>query len=201
MKLHELPSGRRIPNEIFVVVEVPYGHRNKYEYDSELGAIVLDRPLFSPVHYPGDYGFVPGTMADDGDPLDVLVMVKTPTFPGCVVAARPLGVLLMHDEKGGDEKILAVPCTDPSFETYHSLSDVPPHFLREMDHFFRVYKELEGKHVTSMGWKDRWEAEQVIKDCIKRAKGGKGTKTVSKKKETVKKTAKKSVKKSKRGAK
>jgi inorganic pyrophosphatase len=198
LKLHDLPPGRRIPNEIFVVVEVPYGHRNKYEYDSELGAIVLDRPLFSPVHYPGDYGFVPGTLADDGDPLDVLVMVKTPTFPGCVVAARPLGVLLMHDEKGGDEKILAVPSTDPSFETYHSLSDVPPHFLREMDHFFRVYKELEGKHVTSMGWKDRWEAEQVIKDCIKRAKGGPAA---SKKKPTVNKSAKKSVKKSKRGAK
>lgn len=198
MKLHELPSGRRIPNEIFVVVEVPYGHRNKYEYDSELGAIVLDRPLFSPVHYPGDYGFIPNTLADDGDPLDVLVMVKTPTFPGCVVAARPLGVLLMQDEKGGDEKILAVPTTDPSFETYHSLSDVPPHFLREMDHFFRVYKELEGKHVTSMGWKDRWEAEQIIKDCIKRAKGGKA---VTNKRPTVKKTAKKSVKKSKRGVK
>lgn len=185
MKLHELPPGRRVPNEIFVVIEVPYGHRNKYEYDSDLGAIVLDRPLFSPVHYPGDYGFVPGTLADDGDPLDVLVMVKTPTFPGCVVAARPLGVLMMEDEKGGDEKVLAVPSTDPSFETYHSLSDVPPHFLREMDHFFRVYKELEGKNVTSMGWKDRWEAEQIIKNCIKRAKG----KTASKKK-VVKKTSK-----------
>ncbi len=129
MKLHELPSGRRVPNEIYVVVEVPYGHRNKYEYDSDLGAIVLDRPLFSPVHYPGDYGFVPGTLAEDGDPLDVLVLVKTPTFPGCVVAARPLGVLMMKDEKGSDEKLLAVPVTDPTFETYHSLSDVPPHFL------------------------------------------------------------------------
>lgn len=194
MKLHELPSGRRIPNEIYVVVEVPYGHRNKYEYDSELGAIVLDRPLFSPVHYPGDYGFVPGTLADDGDPLDVLVMVKTPTFPGCVVAARPLGVLMMQDEKGGDEKILAVPTTDPSFETYHSLSDVPPHFLREMDHFFRVYKELEGKHVTSIGWKDRWEAEQVIKESIKRAmsKPLKAKKAVKKK--AVKKTSKRSSK-------
>jgi len=189
LKLHELPSGPRIPNEIYVVVEVPYGHRNKYEYDSELGAIVLDRPLFSPVHYPGDYGFIPGTQADDGDPLDVLVMVKTPTFPGCVVAARPLGVLLMQDEKGGDEKVLAVPSTDPSFETYHSLSDVPPHFLREMDHFFRVYKELEGKHVTSMGWKDRWEAEQVIRDCIKRAK--------AKPVKTAKSAAKKPVKKKK----
>lgn len=194
MKLHELPSGRRIPNEIYVVVEVPYGHRNKYEYDSELGAIVLDRPLFSPVHYPGDYGFVPGTLADDGDPLDVLVMVKTPTFPGCVVAARPLGVLMMQDEKGGDEKILAVPTTDPSFETYHSLSDVPPHFLREMDHFFRVYKELEGKHVTSIGWKDRWEAEQIIKESIKRAKSKplKAKKAVKKK--AVKKTSKRSSK-------
>ncbi|MCB9357592.1 MAG: inorganic diphosphatase [Calditrichaeota bacterium] len=186
MKLHELPSGRRIPNEIFVVVEVPYGHRNKYEYDSELGAIVLDRPLFSPVHYPGDYGFVPGTLAEDGDPLDVLVLVKTPTFPGCVVAARPLGVLMMKDEKGGDEKILAVPTTDPTFETYHSLSDVPPHFLREMDHFFRVYKELEGKNVSSMGWQDRWQAEQIIKDCIKRAK----TKTTTVKKKSAVKTTK-----------
>lgn len=190
MKLHELPPGPRIPNELYVVVEVPYGHRNKYEYDSELGAIVLDRPLFSPVHYPGDYGFVPGTMAGDGDPLDVLVLVKTPTFPGCVVAARPLGVLMMQDEKGGDEKILAVPATDPSFETYHSLSDVPPHFLREMDHFFRVYKELEGKHVTSMGWKDRWEAEQIIRDCIKRAKAPKSA-------PVKKKTATKAVKKKK----
>lgn len=189
MKLYELPPGRRIPNEIFVVIEVPYGHRNKYEYDSELGAIVLDRPLFSPVHYPGDYGFVPSTLADDGDPLDVLVMVKTPTFPGCVVAARPLGVLMMQDEKGGDEKILAVPTTDPSFETYHSLSDVPPHFLREMDHFFRVYKELEGKHVTSMGWKDRWEAEQVIKDSIKRAKSKPAKKSAAPKK-AVRKTSK-----------
>jgi inorganic pyrophosphatase len=189
LKLYELPPGRRIPNEIFVVIEVPYGHRNKYEYDSELGAIVLDRPLFSPVHYPGDYGFVPSTLADDGDPLDVLVMVKTPTFPGCVVAARPLGVLMMQDEKGGDEKILAVPTTDPSFETYHSLSDVPPHFLREMDHFFRVYKELEGKHVTSMGWKDRWEAEQVIKDSIKRAKSKPAKKSAAPKK-AVRKTSK-----------
>lgn len=189
MKLHELPPGRRIPNEIFVVIEVPYGHRNKYEYDSELGAIVLDRPLFSPVHYPGDYGFVPGTLAGDGDPLDVLVMVKTPTFPGCVVASRPLGVLMMEDEKGRDEKILAVPSTDPSFETYHSLSDVPPHFLREMDHFFRVYKELEGKQVASMGWKDRWEAEQIIKDSIKRAKSkSTGKKAAAKK--AVRKTSK-----------
>jgi len=189
LKLHELPSGRRIPSEIFVVIEVPYGHRNKYEYDSELGAIVLDRPLFSPVHYPGDYGFVPGTLAGDGDPLDVLVMVKTPTFPGCVVAARPLGVLMMEDEKGNDEKILAVPTTDPSFETYHNLSDVPPHFLREMDHFFRVYKELEGKNVASIGWKDRWEAEQIILDSIKRAKSTSAPNQRSSKK-TVKKTSK-----------
>ncbi len=186
MKLHELPSGRRVPNEIYVVVEVPYGHRNKYEYDSDLGAIVLDRPLFSPVHYPGDYGFVPGTLAEDGDPLDVLVLVKTPTFPGCVVAARPLGVLMMKDEKGSDEKLLAVPVTDPTFETYHSLSDVPPHFLREMDHFFRVYKELEGKQVSSMGWQDRWQAEQIIKDCIKRAKG----KSVSAKRKSATKAVK-----------
>lgn len=194
MKLYDLPAGKKLPAEIYVVVEVPYGHRNKYEYDSELGAIVLDRPLFSPVHYPGDYGFIPNTLAEDGDPLDVLVLVKTPTFPGCVVSARPLGVLMMQDEKGGDEKILAVPTTDPTFETYHSLSDVAPHFLREMDHFFRVYKELEGKHVTSMGWKDRWEAEQIITLCAKRAKQskqGKPAVKAGKPKPTVSKNVKK----------
>lgn len=170
MKLHELPPGRKPPADIAVVVEVPTGSRNKYEYDKQKGVIVLDRPLYSPVHYPGDYGFIPGTMADDGDPLDVLVLMKEPTFSGCMVYARPVGVLLMQDEKGKDEKILAVPVADPSFDTYQNLSDVPPHFLREMDHFFGVYKQLEGKPVKSMGWKDRWEAEQLIKLCIEAAK-------------------------------
>jgi len=126
----------------------------------------LDRPLYSPMHYPGDYGFIPGTLADDGDPLDIVVLMREPSFPGCLIHCRPLGVLVMKDEKGTDEKILAVPTTDPTYETYHKLADVPPHFLRSMDHFFRIYKELEGIAVTSMGWQDRWMAEKIIMNCI-----------------------------------
>jgi len=171
MLLHELPPGRKPPAEIAVVVEVPKGSRNKFEYNKELGVIYLDRRLFSPVHYPGDYGFIPSTLADDKDPLDVVLLTQEPSFSGCMLYARPIGVLLMGDEKGTDEKILAVPVSDPYFDTYQNLKDVPPHFLREMDHFFRVYKELEGKPVHSMGWKDRWEAEQIISRCIEACKG------------------------------
>ncbi|MBU0691481.1 inorganic diphosphatase [bacterium] len=171
MLLHELPPGPKPPAEIAVIVEVPKGSRNKYEYDKHLGVIYMDRRLFSPVHYPGDYGFIPSTLADDGDPLDVVVLTQEPSFSGCMLYTRPLGMLMMTDEKGGDEKILAVPIADPNYDTYQNLGDVPPHFLREMDHFFRVYKELEGKPVTSVGWKDRWEAEQVIQRCIEAFKG------------------------------
>jgi len=171
MKLiHEIPAGKNPPAEISVVVEIPKGSRNKFEYDRTTGLMTLDRPLYSPMQYPGDYGFIPSTLAEDGDELDTVVLVDEPSFPGIVIPARPLGALIMVDEKGLDEKILAVPISDPSFETYHALSDVPPHFLRSMDHFFRIYKELEGKGVTSMGWKDRWEAEQIIMRCIKAAK-------------------------------
>lgn len=164
-----LPPGKNPPREIAVIVEIPMGSRNKYEFDPTYGLMRLDRPLYSPMHYPGDYGFIPGTLADDGDPLDVLVLMREPSYPGTLIHARPLGVLVMKDEKGVDEKILAVPDADPTYETMQSLSDVRPHFLREMDHFFQIYKELEGKQVDSMGWKDRWEAEQVILNCIRAA--------------------------------
>ena len=164
-----LSPGRKPPAEIAVIVEIPLGSRNKYEFDPEYGLMRLDRPLYSPMHYPGDYGFIPGTLADDGDPLDVVVLMREKSFPGTLIFARPLGMLAMKDEKGVDEKILAVPLSDPSYETMQSLSDVRPHFLREMDHFFQIYKELEGKEVISMGWKDRWEAEQTIMNCIRAA--------------------------------
>jgi inorganic pyrophosphatase len=167
---YHLPPGRNPPTEINCVVEIPKGSRNKYEYDVASGLMRLDRPLYSPMHYPGDYGFIPSTLAEDGDPLDVVVLMREPSFPGCLIYARPLGVLVMKDEKGQDEKILAVPISDPTYETYHSLADVPPHFLRAMDHFFRIYKELEGKAVTSMGWQDRWMAEKIVLDCIDAAK-------------------------------
>jgi inorganic pyrophosphatase len=167
---YHLPAGRNPPAEVNCIVEIPKGSSNKYEYDADTGLIRLDRPLYSPMYYPGDYGFIPSTLAADGDPLDILVLMQEPSFAGCLIRARPLGVLVMKDEKGDDEKILAVPISDPTYETYHSLSDVPPHFLRTMDHFFRIYKELEGKAVTSMGWQDRWLAEKIILTCIETAK-------------------------------
>ncbi|MFZ5434530.1 MAG: inorganic diphosphatase [Calditrichota bacterium] len=166
MDLYNLPAGNNPPSEVSCIVEIPKGSQNKYEYDKESGLMKLDRPLFSPMHYPGDYGFIPSTLADDGDPLDIVALMQTPSFPGCLIPCRPLGVLVMKDEKGVDEKILAVPISDPIYQTYHALADVPPHFLRAMDHFFRIYKELEGKEVVSMGWQDRWMAEKVIMTCI-----------------------------------
>lgn len=170
MKLYDISPGKNPPADVNVIVEIPKGSTNKYEYDTASGLIKLDRPLYSPMHYPGDYGFIPGTLAEDGDPLDIVVLMREPSFPGCLISARPLGVLVMEDEKGRDEKILAVPVTDPTYETYHQLSDVAPHFLRSMDHFFQIYKELEGKQVQSMGWQDRWAAEKIVMNCIEAMK-------------------------------
>ncbi|MEX2157853.1 MAG: inorganic diphosphatase [Dehalococcoidia bacterium] len=148
---------------IEVFVEIPKGSRNKYEIDEATGAIRLDRVLYSSVHYPTDYGFIPDTRADDGDHLDVLVLTEEPTFPGCRLRARPVGVLKMRDEKGGDYKIVAVPVADPRFEGIDELSEVHPHWLREIENFFNVYKTLEpGKVVSIDGWGDRAEAWAAI---------------------------------------
>jgi inorganic pyrophosphatase len=144
------------------VVEIPRGSRNKYEYDAGTGAIRLDRVLFSSVHYPGDYGFIPGTRSDDGDPLDVLILVEEPTFPGCHVRVRPIGVLLMQDEKGIDEKILGVPVADPRFAEVADLGDLPKHWLAEIENFFERYKALEGKTVFAEGWRGAREANRVL---------------------------------------
>ena len=149
---HELPPGPDWPKVIYVVVEIPKGSRNKYEYDEEGGFVKLDRVLFSSLHYPGDYGFIPQTLHADGDPLDVLVMTNVPTFAGCVIEARPLGIFHLVDKGQLDDKILAVPHTDPLFQDYHSLKDVPHHFLEEMTHFFNVYKDLESAEVIGKGW-------------------------------------------------
>jgi inorganic pyrophosphatase len=154
--------------EIEVVIEIPKGSRNKYEYDKKRKAIKLDRMLFSAVHYPSDYGFISDTLAEDGDALDALVLVWEPTFPGCVIDAKPVGVFLMTDEKGSDEKVLCVPLKDPLWNHVNSLSDIPPHLLREIEHFFDIYKELENKAVKTRGWRDRERAEQTVKDCYKR---------------------------------
>lgn len=153
---------RSTPQDIEVFVEIPRGSRNKYEYDEQGRRFWLDRVLYSSVHYPADYGFIPDTLAEDGDTLDALVLVEEPTFPGCIIPARPVGLLRMRDEKGSDEKVLAVPLGDPRFDEVHDLSDVSPHWLREIENFFATYKLLEEKLTEIFGWSDAREARRVI---------------------------------------
>ncbi len=153
---------------VTVMIEIPKGCRNKYEYDRERKIIRFDRLLFSSVHYPSDYGFIPETLAADGDPLDVLVLVWEPTFPGCIIETRPVGMFKMWDEKGLDEKIICVPIRDPLWNHVKSLEDLPPHLLKEIGHFFSIYKDLEQKKTRVEGWED-WEAAvKVIKECQQR---------------------------------
>jgi len=163
MKLN-IPPGNE--NEINVFVEIPKNSQNKYEYEKETGTFHLDRVLYSPFHYPGDYGFVPNTLAKDGDPLDALVLVNIPTFPGCVIKARPIGVLHMVDDGDEDNKILCVPLKDPRMKEYQNIEDLNKHVLEEIGHFFQVYKELEGKKVEIKGWEGVESAKKIIKECI-----------------------------------
>jgi inorganic pyrophosphatase len=164
--LHDLEPGPAPPERIFAYVEIPRGERNKYEIDKETGVLRYDRLLHSAMHYPGDYGFIPRTLAEDGDALDVLVLITAPTVPGCLIEVRPVGMFEMRDEKGRDVKVLAVPFADPHMEGYHDLEDVPAHMLREIDHFFAVYKELEGKETQTGGWHGRAAALEAIRDAI-----------------------------------
>ncbi len=145
-----------------VFVECPKGSRTKYELDKATGRIRLDRVLYSSVHYPADYGFVTETMGGDGDPLDALIVVEEPTFPGCIVPARPIGTLLMRDSKGPDEKIVGVPVGDPRFDTVRELTDLAPHWLREIETFFSTYKTLEGEEVELKGWRGSRTAWSLI---------------------------------------
>lgn len=153
---------------VTVMIEIPKGSRNKYEYDKEKRVLRFDRMLFSAVHYPSDYGFIPETLAEDGDPLDALVLVWEPTFPGCLIEARPVGLFKMWDEKGPDEKILCVPVSDPLWNYIERLANVPPHLLKEIEHFFAVYKDLERKKVGIEGWEDHEAAIKVIKESQER---------------------------------
>lgn len=148
--------------EIEVVVEIPKGTRNKYEADQN-GAIWLDRLLFTATRYPEDYGYVPETLANDGDPVDALVVLEEPTFPGCHIHARPVGVFRMSDEEGIDEKVLCVPSSDPRWDHVKDVADLPDYELREIAHFFDIYKDLEpGKATESKGWAGREDAEMVV---------------------------------------
>jgi inorganic pyrophosphatase len=159
----DISIGDQIPDIVTAVVEIPLGCINKYEYDKKLHVFRLDRNLHSPVHYPGDYGFVPQTLAEDGDPLDILILGDAPTFPGCVYLARPIGLFEMLDQGIRDEKVLAYATGNPRFSSVQSYTEVQPHILREVEHFFSIYKDLEGKRTKVLGWKDREAAHAIIK--------------------------------------
>jgi inorganic pyrophosphatase len=152
-----------------VLIEIPAGSKNKYEYDKDMQAFALDRVLFSSVQYPFDYGFIPNTLADDGDPLDGMVIMDQPTFPGCVIAARPIGMLEMIDGGDRDEKLLCVPAADPRYAAIKSINDIAPHRLDEIAEFFKTYKNLEKKVTEILGWKDADQVAPLVEACIKAA--------------------------------
>jgi inorganic pyrophosphatase len=157
------------PDIVTVVVEIPTGSRNKYELDPATGHIVLDRMLFTSMRYPADYGFIEGTLGGDGDALDALVFVGEPTFPGCRIRARPIGLFRMRDEKGPDEKILCVPLRDPMWSNVRDLPDLNENLLNEIEHFFAVYKDLEHKQVATAGFGDQAEALAVVAEAFERS--------------------------------
>ncbi len=154
-----------------MIVEIPRGSRNKYEIDPDSGHLYLDRMLFTSMQYPADYGFIEGALGADGDPLDALVFVGEPTFPGCRIVARPVGLFRMRDEKGPDEKILCVPLRDPMWSHIRDLPDLQETLLAEVEHFFAVYKDLEGKPTGTEGFEDRASALRVIDEARRRARG------------------------------
>ena len=155
--------------DVDVLIEIPMGQRNKYEMDHATGRIRLDRMLFTSTRYPADYGFIEDTLADDGDPLDALVLLDEPTFPGCLINCRVIGMFRMRDEKGADDKVLCVPATDPRMEHLRDIHHVPEFQRLEIQHFFEVYKAIEpGKEVRTEAWADRRAAEAEIEACRKR---------------------------------
>ena len=165
---HDLKPGRNPPEEVTAIIEIPSGSRNKYELDKDTGLIKLDRVLYSAVHYPADYGLIPRTLHEDGDPLDILVMVKEQTFAGCMIDVRPIGVLRMLDRGEPDDKILGVPLHDPAHEEFFDIADIPQHMLREIEYFFSTYKDLEGKRVQAAGWEKSERAMAIIEESIER---------------------------------
>ena len=165
VKLYDIDPGPECPELVRAIIEIPKNSSNKYEYDGELNMFRLDRALYSPMHYPGDYGFVPGTLADDGDPLDVLTLVDEPSFTGCIMEVRPVGVLYMVDERENDQKLLAVPNRNPRFDSIHTMDQVFPHIRREIEHFFSIYKELQGANTKMQGWGGPPESRKLINQC------------------------------------
>ena len=174
MDISKIPAGLDLPYEVNVIIEVPMGSEPiKYEMDKESGALYVDRFLHTAMHYPCNYGFIPHTLSGDGDPADVLVVGRRPLMPGCVIAARPIGVLLMEDEAGQDEKILAVPASrlHPFYADVSSYKDLPPIVTQQIAHFFEHYKDLEEqKWVKILGWQDEFEANRLVMEAIERYK-------------------------------
>ena len=171
MSLLTFPIGRQAPVEVNAIVEIPKGSSNKYEFDLQHEVFILDRVLYSPLYYPCDYGWIAATLSEDSDPLDILILGSQPTFPGCVVESRPLGALAMRDEHGTDFKVLAVSSRDPRFHETRRLSDLNTHLLREIEHFFRVYKDLEEKETEVAGWVDMEQTYKVIVESHQRLTG------------------------------
>lgn len=162
-RLYDLDPGEHSPEVVRMIVEIPKNSSNKYEYDGSLDLFRLDRALYSPLHYPGDYGFIPGTLAQDHDPLDVLAIVDDASFTGVLMLVRPVGMLDMVDDNEPDQKILAVPNRNPRFDPIHTIDQIYPHKLREIEHFFTIYKELEGKKTRMLGWRGPREARELIR--------------------------------------
>lgn len=162
MSLLNAKIGPNAPFTFNTIIEIPRGSTNKYEVDEHTGIVKLDRVLYSPLFYPFDYGYIPQTRYLDGDPVDVLVLLSHPTFPGCMIEAAPIGVLEMQDEKGPDEKILCVAVKDPRYGYRESISQLNDHTTKEIKHFFQVYKDLEDKAVEVGGWSDRDKALEII---------------------------------------
>ncbi|MGB9838120.1 inorganic diphosphatase [Methanothermobacter sp.] len=162
----DIEPGPSVPEVVYAVVEIPRGSRNKYEYHKDLEAFALDRVLYSPVFYPAEYGIIPRTLYDDGDPMDIMVLIDEPTFPGCIIESRPIGLLRMIDGGDQDDKILAVPVDDPHYSDVKDISDIPQHILKEIAHFFQVYKNLEGKETEIIGWEGAEKALEAVNHSI-----------------------------------
>jgi inorganic pyrophosphatase len=167
LNLKYLPIGDDAPRVVNAIVEIPKGSRNKYEYNMDLGVFQLDRVLYSSMHYPEAYGFIPSTLYDDGDPVDVLIVIDQPLQTGIMIEVRPIGILKMQDEKGTDDKIISVAKGDPTYSTVREVKELPRHTLIEIEHFFTSYKELEGKRVKSFGWHGVAEARRAINRASK----------------------------------
>lgn len=174
MRIDAISIGKNPPDEVNVLIEVPMGgHPIKYELDKEAGTLVVDRFLYTPMAYPGNYGFVPHTLSDDGDPIDVLICNTRELIPGCVISARPIGVLIMEDNAGQDEKVIAVPApsTTKRYDNVHDYLDLPEITRQQVEHFFEHYKDLEpGKWVKIGDWGDASVARKLIMEAIERAK-------------------------------